>query len=173
MNLRARIRNYQLTRYRNKQENPRHYDGFERINSIALIFESSANDKLILEFARALRNYGKEVKLLGYIPKKRKDLLDIPAFSHFTRDEVGWTGKPSSEDVDKFLKVHYGAFISLNPKEEDHPLEFVENQVAGDFKIGIKHNGPFDLVVGQNGATPWEELFHEIEYYLKFVNQKV
>lgn len=172
MNLRARIRNYQLTRYRNKQEQPNVYDGFERISSIALIFESSDNDKLVLEFARALRNYGKEVKLLGYIPKKRKDLMDIPPFSHFTKDEMGWTGKPSSEEVDTFLKAHYGALISLNP-ETDHPLEFMTTQIGADLKIGIKQSEEFDLVVGQNDNTPWEELFHEIEYYLKFINQKV
>ncbi len=172
MNLRARIRNYQLTRYRKKQEHPNRYNGFERLNSIALIFESSDNDKLVLEFARALRNYGKEVKLLGLIPKKRKDLLDIPPYSHFTLDEVGWTGKPSSEDVDNFLKEHYGAFISLNPSE-DHPLEFIEFQVNADFKIGVKKAGEFDLVVGQKEDTPLEDLFHEIEYYMKFINQKV
>jgi hypothetical protein len=111
------------------------------------------------------------VKLLGYIPKKRKDLMDIPPFTHFTEDEVGWTGKPSAEDVDQFLKEHYGAFISLNP-QDDHPLEFVETQVNADFKIGIRRGSQFELVVGQNKDTPWEELFHEIEYYLKFINQK-
>ena len=172
MNLRARIRKYQLTRYRNKQEHPNRYDGFERLSSIALIFESGSQDKLILEFARVLRNFGKQVMLMGYIPKKRKDLMDIPAFSHFTLDEIGWTGKPSSEDVDQFLKQHYGAIISLN-SGEDHPLEFVESQVNADFKIGIRKSALFDLVVGQNDDTPWEELFHEIEYYLKFINQKV
>ena len=172
MNLRARIRRYQLTRYRNKQEHPNSYDGFERLASIALVFESGANDKLVLEFARVLRNFGKEVKLLGYIPTKRKDLLDIPPFSHFTTDEIGWTGKPSSEDVDTFLKEHYGAFISLIA-DTDHPMEFVESQVGADFKIGIKAGPAFELVVGKDGETPWEELFHEIEYYLKFINQKV
>lgn len=171
MNLRARIRNYQLTRYRKKQEQPNRYDGFDRLNSIALVFESGPQDKLVLEFARSLRSFGKEVKLLGYIPKKRKDLLDIPAFTHFTEDEIGWTGKPNAEDVEKFLKEDYGAFISLNPTE-DHPLEFVEIQVKADFKIGIKRSPQFELVVGQSDETPWEELFHEIEYYLKFINQK-
>lgn len=171
MNLRARIRNYQLTRYRKKQEHPTRYEGFERLGSIALVFESGAHDKLVLEFARGLRNFGKEVKLLGYIPKKRKDLMDIPPFSHFTMDEIGWTGKPSSEDVESFLKARFDAFISLNP-EEDHPLEFVETQVNSDFKIGLKISDEFDLIVGQNDDTPWEELFHEIEYYLKFINQK-
>lgn len=171
MNLRARIRKYQLTRYRNKQENPSRYNGFDRLNSIALAFQSGPQDKLVLEFARGLRNFGKEVKLMGYIPKKRKDLMDIPPFSHFTADEIGWTGKPSSGDVETFLKTHYDAFISLNAIDE-HPIEFIESQVNADFKIGIRPNEEFELVVDQNGDTPWEDLFHEIEYYLKFINQK-
>ena len=172
MNLRARIRNYQLTRFRKKQANPGNYEGFDQLSSIALVFESGPDDKLIMEFARTLRNYGKEVKLLGYIPMKRKELRDIPAFSHFTKDEIGWTGKPSSEDAEQLIKQTFGAFISLNA-QTDHPLEFLETQATADFKVGVKQGHEFDLVVDYRDNTPLEDIFHEIEYYMKFINQTV
>jgi len=160
-----------LLRSRNNQFRPEDYPGFNAVQKIAIAFESGKHNAEILKFAAELRKMGKEVKLLGFVPQKRKDLLEPPVFDHFTLNDLNWYGKPKSEDVTEFLKPHYGVYISLN-KKPGSPIEFLSAAVGADFNIAVKSADytRFDLVVGLDESDNYQKVFKEILFYLNFIN---
>lgn len=162
-----------LLRSRKTGFRPNDYPGFDRVESVAIAFETGEDDQLILDFAKQLKGKGKKVNLMAYIPKKRKEITDLPPYEHFTRSELNWFGKPKSEEVKKFLEPHYGVFIVLNRKD-DSPLEFITAAVGADFSIGLRIPcfTRFDLVLEQKEESGLQGVFKEIEYYLSFINQK-
>lgn len=173
MTVNSKFREYMLLRSRKTGFRPNDYPGFDLVESVAIAFEGGEDDKLILDFARKMEKAGKKVNLMAYIPKKRKEITDLPPFDHFTKSELNWFGKPKSEEVKKFLEPHYGVFIVLNRKN-DSPLEFITAGVGADFSIGLRIPcfTRFDLVLEQKEETGLQGVFKEIDYYLNFINQR-
>ena len=161
-----------LLRSRNTKFRPKDYPGFDRVKNMAIAFEAGQYDQQILNFAKQMEQSGKQVHLLGYIPKKRKEVTEFPSYNHFTKTELNWYGKPKSEDVKEFLKPHYGVYSSLNTKN-DNPLEFVTAGIGADFSVGLRIPcfTRFDLVLEQQDED-LQKVFREIEYYLNFINKE-
>lgn len=161
-----------LLRSHNTGFRPSDYPGFDLVKTIAIAFEAGEYDRQILDFAHKMEQAGKTVHLLGYIPRKRKEITDLPRYNHFTKNELNWYGKPKSEDAKAFLKPHYEVFIALNTKN-DSPLEFISAAVTADFSVGLRVPcfTRFDLVLEQK-EEGLQKVFEEIEYYLNFINQK-
>lgn len=166
-----KFREYMLLRSRNSQFRPEEYPGFNAVEKIAIAFESGEANGQILKFAAQLRKMNKEVHLLGYVPKKLKELKEPPVFDFFSLNDLNWYGKPKSDDVTNFLKPHYGVYISLN-KRAGSPLEFISAAIGSDFNISLKSADytRFDLIVGLDKENNYEKLFEEILFYLNFIN---
>ncbi len=166
-----KIRDYMLQKSRNIAYRPADYPGFEKLKTMAIVFESGKQDGAIQDFAKRMQAAGKEVKLLGYIPQKRKEIQTPPDFSHFTKDEVSWYGKPKSDDVKQLLEGTYQVFITLNEKEES-PVQFVTVAAKADFVVGLSNGkvARIDLLVGSGESHDYKAVFKEVEYYLKFIN---
>jgi hypothetical protein len=166
-----KIRDYMLQKSRNIAYRPLDYPGFEKLKSMALVFESGKQDETILSFAKQMKAAGKEVELLGYIPRKRKEIQSPPEFNHFTKTEVNWYGKPKSGDVKQFLEGTYQVFITLNEREES-PIQFVTVAAKADFVVGLSNGkvARIDLLVGSGENYDYNAVFKEVEYYLKFIN---
>lgn len=166
-----KIRDYMLQKSRNIAYRPVDYPGFEKLKTIAIVFESGKQDDTVKQFARQMEAAGKEVKLLGYIPKKRKEIQTPPDFNHFTKDEVSWFGKPKSEDVKQFLEGTYQVFITLNEREES-PIQFVTVAAKADFVVGLSNGkvARIALLVGSGESHDYKTVFKEVEYYLRFIN---
>ncbi len=171
MNFVQKLRDYFFLRGRNTSFRPADYSGFENWKRMAILFESGNYDEQILDFAKKMKGEGKEVELMGFIPRKRKEVIDVPKFPHFTKTEVKGLGKPKSDDVSAFLKNHFEVFISLNEKRES-PLQFIEAATQADFAIGLRKvkYARFDLILESNPNQNIGDIFKEIEYYLKFIN---
>ncbi len=166
-----KIRDYALQKSRNISYRPADYPGFEKLKSVAIVFESGKQDETIMSFAKQMKTEGKEVHLLGFIPQKRKEMQSPPEFSHFTKDEVNWYGKPKSEEVTQFLNGTYQVFITLNEREES-PIQFVTVAAKADFVVGLSNGkvARIDLLVGTGKTHDYKAVFKEVEYYLKFIN---
>ncbi len=166
-----KIRDYMLQKSRNIAYRPADYPGFEKLKSVAIVFESGQQDDTIMAFAKQIKAAGKEVELLGYIPRKRKEIQSPPDFYHFTKDEVSWFGKPKSDDVKQFLNGTYQVFITLNERVES-PIQFVTVAAKADFAVGLSNGkvARIDLLVGSGENHDYKAVFKEVEYYLKFIN---
>lgn len=172
MGLKQKIREYLLQKARNLSYKPADYCGFDKLNTVAILFEQGDQVKDILSFAIALEKEGKQVNLLGYIDVKRKDLQTEPDYPHFTKDETSWIGRPKSESVNSFLKSNYHVLVSMNNKEES-PLQFVMAATKSDFNIGIQKetHTRIDLLVGSTDSSDYTACFKEMDYYLRFINK--
>ncbi len=166
-----KIRDYALQKSRNISYRPADYPGFEKFKTMAIVFESGKQNSIIQDFARQMEAAGKEVQLLGYIPQKRKEILEPPAFDYFTKSEINWFGKPKSEEVTQFLNGTYQVFITLNESEES-PVQFITVAAKADFVVGLSNGkvARIDLLVGAGKTHDYKAVFKEVEYYLKFIN---
>lgn len=172
MNLMQKIRDYALQKSRNIAYRPADYPGFDKLHKLAVVFESGRQDQAIKDFVSRMKDNGKEVQLLGYIPQKRKELQTIPDFDHFTKDELNWLGRPKSDDVKKFLNGEYQVFITLNERHES-PIQFITVAAKADFIIGLRNGkvARLDLQVGSPQDYDYNKVFGEVEYYLRFINK--
>lgn len=173
MGLKNKLRDYLLQKSRNISYRPADYKGYEKMKSIAIVFESGKQDKLIFDFAKKMEEEGKQVQLLGFVNLKRKEIQAPPTFNHFTKDEVNWIGKPKSEEIGSFLNGTYEVFITLNERAES-PIQFITVAAKSDFIIGLRNDtvARLDLQVGTGSNHDYKEVFKEAEYYLKFINKQ-
>lgn len=171
MNLKQKIRDYALQKSRNISYRPADYPGFETLKKLAVVFESGRQDESVKAFVKRMKDNGKSVRLMAYIPKKRKELQDVPEFDHFTKDDINWFGKPKSEEVKKFLNDGYQVFITLNERQES-PIQFITVSAKADFIIGLTNGkiARLDLQVNLGEGHDYNKAFKEAEYYLRFIN---
>ena len=137
-----------------------------------MVFESGEQDDAVKAFAQHMRDNGKEVSVLAYIPQKRKEISYAPGFDHFTKDELNWLGRPKSAEVQKFLKEPYEVFITLNERLES-PIQFITVAAKADFIIGLRNGKEtrIDLQFDSGANHDYAQIFKEIEYYLRFINR--
>lgn len=167
-----RIRKYHLKQLSKKHLPSGEYPGMPAVAKIALVFTEGEDRGAIDAFVTKMKELGKEVSLLSYHPRKRKELEVPPPHLHFCSNEVNWYGKPVAEDVKDFLKPVYDVCIAL-PYPEGSPLEFILAEVRAAFTIGVSpsQKNPFDLLLRANDRDKLSKTFDEIIYYLNFINQ--
>ncbi len=173
MGVRERLRAYWLRQGTNKSFQAHDYPGFKLLQRIGIVFEAGSCEKAVLNYARELRSKGKEVHLLAFIPKRRKDIEGIPPYPWMCRSNVNLLGMPGGKDVSDFLSLHFGVYIDMVIAEK-HPLDFISSRVAADFKIGFANREGlgFDLSLQMTEKAPAESALKEIDYYLNFINNK-
>ncbi len=172
MNLREQLRSYALKQGFNQNFQAYDYPGFQLLKRVGIAFEIPY-EKAVLQYARELRNKGKEVHLLGYIPKRKKEIEGIPAYPWICRSDLNWLGAPRAKEAKNFISLHFGVYIEIIDREK-HPMDFISSRVAADFKIGfaLRERWGFDLSLQMTEKAPAEAAFKEIDYYLNFINKK-
>ncbi|HAD95974.1 MAG TPA: hypothetical protein DCG19_01145, partial [Cryomorphaceae bacterium] len=167
------LRAYALRQGFNQSFQAHDYPGFKLLKRVGIAFQAGQSEKAVLDYARELRNKGKEVHLLGYIPKRRKDIEGIPSYPWLCKSDVNWLGVPKGKEVSDFLALHFGVYIEILDAQS-HPLDFVSSRVAADFKIGFstREELGFDLSLQMMEKSPAQSAFKEIDYYLNFINNK-
>ncbi|MGB0176642.1 MAG: DUF6913 domain-containing protein [Owenweeksia sp.] len=173
MSIRERLRAYALRQGFNESFQAHDYPGFKLLQRVGIAFQAGPHEQAVLNYARELRNKGKEVHLIGFVPKRRRDIEGIPSYPWICRSDVNWLGIPKGKEVNDFLSLHFGVFIEIITAES-HPMDFISSRVAADFKIGFadREELGFDLSLQMIERSPAEAAFKEIDYYLNFINNK-
>lgn len=172
MTLKQRIRNYSLNKLAKGHNSTTPYPGFTAIKRIAIVFERGTADKSVLAFAEKLKAEGKEVELLAYIPKKRKEVADLQPYEYFCKDDTNWYGKPNAEVLSTFTTKDFDVLISLNDKGES-PIQFLTMACQANFTIGLKSSvlKVLDLQVARPDGDDFSPVFKEVDFYLRFINK--
>lgn len=172
MTIKQRIRNYFLKKVGKNSDASSVYPGFASVKKLAIVFEKGGADQAVLDFVKKLKAEGKDVELLAYIPRKRKEITEQQSYEYFCKDEVNWYGKPSAEVLSAFTKQDFDVLISLNDKVES-PIQFLTMAGKANFTIGLKSSGLkiLDLQVARPDGDDFSPVFKEIDFYLRFINK--
>ena len=171
MTLKQRLRNYSLNKLQKQFSKNGGYPGFAAIKKVAIVFEQGIAEKAVQDFVKKLSSENKEVEVLTYIPKKRKEITDHKPFNFFCKDDLNWYKKPKAEAISDFTSQPFDVFITLNDKAS--PLQFVTLSSKASFTIGLNSSNLtiLDLQVSKPQGDDYASVFKEIDYYLRFINK--
>lgn len=177
MGIKTFIRNYKLNKLRSSVSKASNYEGFDKVKKIGICFERNKNSKSVLAYADKLRQLGKEISLLEYIPMKNKEMekeaVETPQ-AWFGKSHIGFSGEPTNADVSSFLSNDYGIYIDLTPSEL-HPVDYISLKVKAALKVGNAKRADlaYDLMLSIDENDNFDSVFKELDYYLNFINQNI
>lgn len=147
---------------------------FDFAKSIGIVFDAtdSKNRLRVMDYAQSLIKNGKQVKLLGFVNSKEKELT-FP-FSFFSKNEVSWKMIPESPEIDKFLKNNFDILISLY-SERNNPIEYISALSKASLKVGpySDNTHSYDLIIDTPVGTDLEYLIKQVDFFLNRINSPV
>lgn len=140
----------------------------QQSNHIAIIFDSTKNDaeNIVMNYCEKLRQMGKKVTLLGYLPRLRKS-DKVPSFNYCTNTDLKKLLDPQSESLKHFLKQEFDMLIGFfeTPNIKLERLAYATN--AG-FKVGhyCQQHFCFDFMVESSGAFNFKDFALDVNKFL-------
>lgn len=144
---------------------------FDYAESIGIVFDAtdSKNRIKVMDYAQSLIKNGKQVKLLGSVKSKEKELT-FP-FSFFCQREVNWKMIPESPEVDKFLKNDFDILINLY-LGKNNPIEYISAISKANLRVGpySDNTNSYDLIIDTPIGTDLEHLIKQVNFFLNRIN---
>ena len=121
---RTRIHSYLLEKKLQSHQQSHCSIDMDSAKSIGILFDGTllTDRESVQRFARQLKQQGKEVKMLAIIDGDQKNGDFV--FTHFTKKEVDWIGRPTTQLALDFANHPFDILINLAPKGE-LPLEYI------------------------------------------------
>ncbi|MFN8236929.1 MAG: hypothetical protein U0T77_02065 [Chitinophagales bacterium] len=138
-------------------------------NRIGILFfadDMHSND-ILLAFCQKLKDAGKEVVLLGYIPKREFGFA-YP-FPLITNKDVNWYGKPTGSNPESILHSPLDLLINFHT-EYCLPFEFLCATSSAKFRVGFRPDSTianYDLILIPKENKEISNLIQNLENYLK------
>ena len=133
-----------------------------------ILFTSAGDDKamIIREFSKQLIGEGKNVRILEFIPKYKKN-TPLSGFPYFTNKDVTLLGQINNADEESFVKSDFDYLFLADL--ELHPVMInVLARSHAKCRVGLHAEGrtPFlDLMIQMPGKI--EDLLSEMLIYIK------
>ena len=123
--------------------------------------------EIIKDFVKQISTKENKISVLGYVHSKKliDHYLYRKGFDFFTRNELNWFYKPTSESVQEFIKTPFDLLINLN-LEEYYPIKYILAVSKARFKVGKYSEGQafLDFMIDiEKEKETMENLKKEIE----------
>jgi hypothetical protein len=123
--------------------------------------------EIIKDFAKDLAQQKINLNILGYVDSKKliDHYLYRKGFDFFSRNDLNWFNKPSSEVVNKFIQQPFDILINLS-LENYYPIQYIVALSKAGFKVGrYSHDESFlDLMIDiEKEKQQMKQLHDEIE----------
>jgi hypothetical protein len=156
-----------------QNQTDRKFVGFEKSQSIGILFDATDLDsrEIVFQYAEQLTNNNKRVKLLGFFNSK----LDDPNFTfrYFNRKNLDWAGRPYGENVQDFIQQPFDMMINLDtvPKPQ---AEYVSAQSKAHLRIGpvTEHTFCYELMIDISGSNNFHTFIEQMESILAKTNSR-
>lgn len=151
----------------------RKFVGFEKAQSIGILFDATDLDKreAVFQYAENLSNNNKRVKLLGFFDSK----LDDPNFTfrYFNRKQLDWAGRPHGENVQEFVEQPFDMMINLDTISKPQ-AEYISAQSHAHLRIGPVTENTFcyELMVDISGSQNLQTFIQQMESILAKTNAR-
>lgn len=157
----------------NRSNHHRHFDNFDGLSNIALIFEI-ADYKQSIELQSILSSENCTVQLIGYCAKVDREIHDTKNYL-FSSKEVNLFGKPKSHIIDEFNSLTKACDLLIDTtRGEFLPINYLLSQKDDVLKVGLAVTSlklyDFILEVAKNVDTKF--LCQQILFYLRKLKSK-
>ncbi len=144
--------------------------GLAKAQTIGIVFDATEqlNQDAVTNYANALKNNGKKVKLLAFIDSDKEYNSFI--FNYFNKKNINWLGIPKGQEVEKFLFNEYDILMNLNSGKEI-PLQFVTAESKAGLRVGpvTEHSELYDLMIDTKDNQNLSNFIGQVDYLLKTI----
>lgn len=159
-------------RLKKQEKQPVHYLSWEKVRNIIVLYESDIMEKNPFEkgLVKELQTEGKDVTLLGYVPRKDVTSANLPQSRMLGQKDFRWLdGGLKQEVIDDIRKRHYDLLIDMSTRS-DLALKYMAMYIRADFKAGKNlGEGIHNMMIDLPQTAGKEELKNELLRYLKMI----
>lgn len=172
--LRKKIHHFLLLRKAGQSSNEHSAISMEDAQSIGILFEADdrLDESLILRWAEQIKEQGKKVQLLAYVPHKLKDYE--PPYPYFTSKSINWLYFSNAERVKQFADQKHDLLCCLF-LEENLPLESIAALSAAKYRVGRfneKNTHCFDFMIDLGARPTISDLIAQMNHFLTQMKTK-
>lgn len=145
--------------------------------TIGIIYNAdNINDvELVKKYIAYLRDLGKRVWSLGYVPLKEMPGNITTSIDHrcFTLKEVNWYYKPAINIIDNFVKEEYDLLLDLNIAKQ-LPLIYIAALSKSKCKVGRyseKYVSLYDVMIETDDQKGLKYFLQNVDTYMEMVNK--
>ena len=148
---------------------------YDRARNVGVLFDSNyaGKDALVInQFLKRLREEGKNVKALTYLPQERSNPFDFK-FDFFTGKDLTVLGQFKTEVVDRFVSTEFDYLYCLN-ESAFLPFDFILAQSKARFRVGIykpEQPGLFELMINPIEGQDLEKIVEEMLVYTRRISE--
>lgn len=148
------------------------YQGLENAEKVLILFqnESTGLSAMTQSFKTRFEELGKQVKTLGYIPKKRKkDEPMVDGFYH--KNELNLLQLPKKDYVQELTESSFDVVIDLDHLEKT-PNVFILLAVKSGISVGLSSHKPYYDLVMNNDEGDTKALIDNTIHFLNNIEKK-
>ncbi|MGP8214275.1 MAG: DUF6913 domain-containing protein [Bacteroidia bacterium] len=132
--------------------------------------------ELVKKYITYLREMGKKVRSVGYIPLKENPGNITTSMDHvcFTKKEVNWYFKPAMNFIDNFVKEEFDLLLDLNITMA-LPLIYVAALSKAKCKVGRyseKYMNLYDVMIETDDQKTLKYFLQNVDIYMEKINKK-
>lgn len=145
--------------------------------NVGVIFNAKDEGQFaeIKKFVKELKQDGKTVRALGYVPKAEMMSFFESSIQYefFSNEDFNWYFKPQGRKVVGFMSERFDLLIDLRLKKSI-PLLFIVSLSRATFKVGRfdkEYQEYYDMMMEVEANEPLEFFIKQIKHYLNKINQ--
>jgi hypothetical protein len=148
---------------------------YDRARNVGVLFDSryEGKDALVVnQFFKRLREEGKNIKALTYLPQERSNPFDFK-FDFFTSKDLTTLGQFKTELVNRFVNTEFDYLYCLN-ESAFLPFDFILAQSKARFRVGIykpEQPGLFELMINPIEGQDLEKIVDEMLAYTRRISE--
>lgn len=149
---------------------------FIRARKIGVLYDATERDNffMVREFAKDLRDCGKQPYTLGYIDFTEVTFHSLarPEADYFFKNQLNWYKKPSGAVIDNFIKEPFDLLINLTLRDIYQLDHIAANSKAG-LKIGREESAIawcYDMRFSLQPEADEKAFAYLIIHYLNQIN---
>jgi len=176
MRLRTRIGQHILDRERHHLQRDTRSLAFDDARRIGVLFtgEDEATLRDISNFCRLLREKGKTVRVMGYVPRPRvaETLSMASDLEFFSQEDLNWYFRPESRHVVSFIEEPFDILIDLRLQRR-MPVPYMVAMSRARFKVGRYregNDGLHDLMIHAEEGMGLADFGAQVLRYLEMID---
>lgn len=178
-NIRIAAGRYFLQKEKNIVFGKRNVPNIKTAKTIGIIYEALDQEtyNAVTDMAESLREKGKIVKIMGYIPSRKyaQDYYLKLEFDFFNWKDLNWRMKPTKNTVIDFINNDFDILIDLSLKP-CFALEYIVHTSKANFKVGrfVSENKlNYDLMIHNDEHNSLRNFISIIVHYLTIINSGI
>ncbi len=151
---------------------------FSKVKTVGIVYvvPSERDFKIISSFVKFFQDQNKNVKALGFTNSDMVPHFCFPklTYDYYTKKDLNWYNKPSSNFVDDFIKNEYDLMIDLTTSFE-FSTRYIAYNSKSLFKVGKmndKNLVHYDLLLDVTDDISLHDYTDHIKHYLTHINIK-